>query len=64
MARFELYNLKTDVSQKVDLASDETEYLQSLINQMNHLWRELQREGPTWPGAGGIKPAVGKFSPE
>jgi arylsulfatase A len=61
MARFELYNLKTDISQKIDLASDRTEHLQSLINQMNQLWRELQREGPTWPSAGGIKPAVGKF---
>jgi arylsulfatase A len=61
MARFELYNIKSDVSQKVDLASHKNEHLQSLINQMNRLWRELQREGPTWPSAGGIKPAVGKF---
>jgi arylsulfatase A len=61
MARFELYNLRTDVSQKIDLASHKTEHLQSLIDQMNQLWRELQREGPTWPSAGGIKPAVGKF---
>jgi arylsulfatase A len=61
MARFELYNLKTDVSQKVDLASQRPEHLHSLIDQMNQLWRELQREGPTWPSAGGIKPAVGRF---
>jgi arylsulfatase A len=61
MARFELYNLRTDVSQKIDLTSERPEHLQSLINQMNQLWRELQREGATWPSAGGIKPAVGKF---
>ncbi|MHC4301864.1 MAG: sulfatase family protein [Planctomycetota bacterium] len=49
------------VSQKVDLASEKPAHLQSLIDQMNELWQEIQREGPTWPSAGGIKPAVGKF---
>jgi arylsulfatase A len=61
MARFELYNLKTDVSQKIDLARRKPERLQSLIAQMNGLWQEIQRDGPTWPSAGGIKPAVGRF---
>jgi len=61
MARFELYNLKTDVSQKIDLARRKTEHLNTLIGQMNQIWQELQQAGPTWPRAGGIKPAVGKF---
>jgi len=61
MARFELYNLKTDIGQKVDLASHKTEHVESVINQMNQIWRQLQREGPTWLDAGGIKPAVGLF---
>jgi len=60
LQRFELYNLRTDLSQKVDLAHQETEQLKILVRYMTKLWRELQQAGPTWPSAGGIKPAVGK----
>jgi arylsulfatase A len=59
--RFELYNLKTDLGQKIDLARQKSQRLASLITQMNELWRQIQREGPTWPSTGRIKPAVGKF---
>jgi hypothetical protein len=61
LERFELYNLKTDQTQKIDLAPNKSQYLDSLIAEMNELWRELQHEGPAWPGAGRIKPAVGRF---
>lgn len=63
MARFELYNLRTDVSQKIDLASRKSEHLDSLIALMNELWSELRSQGPIWQDAGGIKPAVGSFPP-
>ncbi|MHC4387174.1 MAG: sulfatase family protein [Planctomycetota bacterium] len=59
--RFELYNLKTDISQKIDLARHRTKHLHSLINRMKELWRQLQHEGPTWPAYGRTKPAVGRF---
>jgi len=60
LSRFELYNLRTDLSQRIDLASEKSAHLESLIKQMNRIWLELQHEGPTWPQMGRIKPAVGK----
>jgi arylsulfatase A len=61
LERFELYNLKTDLCQKIDLARQKSQYLSSLITQMNKLWQEIQHEGATWPSKGKIKPAVGRF---
>ena len=60
LSRFELYNLRTDLSQRIDLAGEKSAHLESLINDMNRIWLELQREGPTWSHMGRIKPAVGK----
>lgn len=60
LSSFELYNLRTDLSQRIDLAGQQSEHLESLIKQMNQIWLELQREGPTWLKMGRIKPAVGK----
>ena len=60
LSRFELYNLSTDVSQEVDLATAKSERLKVLVGQMNQLWQEIQRAGPTWPHMGRIKPAGGK----
>lgn len=45
---FELYNLKTDLAQKNDLANVETETLLKLIPKMQSLWLEIRDEGPWW----------------
>ena len=64
LARFELYNVQTDVMQSIDLAKERSAHLDLLIGQMRRLWREIREEGPTWGHLGRIKPAVGKFWPD
>lgn len=45
---FELYNIKTDVAQKNDLANVETETLLNMIPKMQRIWIEIRDEGPWW----------------
>jgi arylsulfatase A len=45
---FELYNIKTDLAQKHDIADEETETLYSLIPKMQSLWLDIRNEGPWW----------------
>jgi arylsulfatase A len=46
--RFELYNLKADPEQKVDLALEEPERLSRMRGEMTKLHREIVAEGRVW----------------
>ncbi len=45
---FELYNLKTDLGQKTDLAASEPEKLKELSALLVAKYEEVQKEGPVW----------------
>ncbi|MHC4756695.1 MAG: sulfatase family protein, partial [Planctomycetota bacterium] len=60
LQRFELYNLKTDLTQKIDLSRQKSKHFNELVSRMKQIWQELQNQGPKWPKGGRIKPAVGK----
>ncbi|WP_233553660.1 sulfatase family protein [Algoriphagus lacus] len=45
---FELYNIKSDLAQKNDLANVEYDTLMKLIPKMQKLWLEIRDEGPWW----------------
>lgn len=45
---FELYNLKTDLAQKHDLAATEPEKLKELSGLLVAKYQEVQKQGPVW----------------
>ena len=49
LVRFELYNLKEDIGEQHDLASTRPDKLAELKAKLVALYREIQRETPTWP---------------
>ena len=48
LTRFELYNLRDDLSQTTDLAQKEPQRLQQMSGRLGTLYREVIAEGPTW----------------
>ncbi len=46
---FELYNLKEDIGETKDLAETEPERLAEMKDRLTKLYREIQKENPTWP---------------
>lgn len=46
---FELYNLRDDPGETLDLAAREPERLESLSARLRTMFREVQAECPTWP---------------
>jgi arylsulfatase A len=53
---FELYNLKTDLAQKHDLAAAEPEKLKELSGLLVAKYQEVQKQGPVWK----VPPATAK----
>lgn len=47
--RFELYNLRDDVSEKHDLSATESARLQELAGVLRKLYADVRTESPTWP---------------
>jgi arylsulfatase A len=60
LSRFELYNLRSDVSEQRDLAASEPERLATLSAKLRQLHAEVKAEGPTWPAGPGTEPNEGK----
>ena len=58
LTRFELYNLRTDVSEKEDLSKSNEARLNELTAKLKQVHAEVLAEGPEWPvGPGTGKPA-------
>ena len=58
LTRFELYNLRTDVSEKEDLSKSDEARLNELTAKLKQIHAEVLAEGPEWPvGPGTGKPA-------
>ncbi|MDB5348354.1 MAG: N-acetylgalactosamine-6-sulfatase [Schlesneria sp.] len=55
LSKFELYNLKTDLSETHDLAASEPAKLDELATKMRLLHAEIKAEGPTWPEGPGTQ---------
>lgn len=55
LSKFELYNLKNDISETQDLAANEPAKLTSLSAQMRRLHAEIKAEGPVWPEGPGAQ---------
>jgi arylsulfatase A len=53
LARFELYNLRADVTEKHDLASAEPGRVKQMAEVLAATHREVKAEGPKWPGSPG-----------
>lgn len=51
LKKFELYNLRDDVSQSYDLSSRETERLATMTATLRKLNAEIEAEGPVWQKA-------------
>jgi len=50
LATFALYNLRTDLAEKTDLAASEPAKLAELKAALEKKYREVRAESPTWPG--------------
>jgi arylsulfatase A len=48
LTKFEMYNLKTDVRQTMDLVSKEPEKFAAMRQTLIQLNREIEAEGPDW----------------
>jgi len=46
--RFELFNLRTDLSQSTDLSAEEPERFASMRSRLTRLHAEVVAEGPEW----------------
>ena len=46
---FELYNLDNDIGEKRNLAAREPEHLARMSAKLRQMFREVQKESPTWP---------------
>ncbi len=46
---FELYNLDEDIGETTDRAESEPERLAEMSAKLRKMFREVQRESPTWP---------------
>jgi arylsulfatase len=55
LSRFELYNLRSDISEERDLAASEPERLAALSAKLRQLHAEVKAEGPTWPAGPGTE---------
>ena len=55
LSKFELYNLKTDLSETRNLAASEPAKLDELAAKMRRLHAEIKAEGPTWPDGPGTQ---------
>lgn len=49
LVQFELYNLREDIGETNDLAEQEPEKLEQLVEQLRELYAEVQAESPVWP---------------
>ncbi|MBN2290817.1 MAG: sulfatase-like hydrolase/transferase [Pirellulales bacterium] len=49
LKKFELYNIKKDISEKNDLAQKEPQRLNKMKADLTHLHTQVKAEGPTWP---------------
>lgn len=49
LATFSLYNLKSDVAEKTDLAATEPTRLENMKSLMQTKYHEVRAEAPTWP---------------
>jgi arylsulfatase A len=47
--RFELYNLRQDASESIDLGPNEPQRLRALSRTLDNLYRSVRDESPTWP---------------
>lgn len=56
LSKFELYNLRTDKSEKNDLAQIENARLMELSAKLKKLHAEVKAEGPAWPAGPGTQP--------
>lgn len=62
--RFEMYNVRKDRRQEMELSEKEPARFAKLVSQMKQLWAELQNAGPIWEGyKGSIKPAQLEVKP-
>ncbi len=57
LSKFELYNLRTDQSEKDDRAQAEPARLADMSAKLKKLHAEIKAEGPTWPPGPGTQPA-------
>ena len=48
LEKFELYNLRDNLAQNIDLSTQEPQCLQTMTTDMKRIWAEIQVEGPTW----------------
>ena len=46
---FELYNLRTDLTEKVDLAEREPQRVERMSRTLLAMRQAIASEGPTWP---------------
>ena len=49
LGNFELYNLKEDIAESNDLANSHSDVLESLKQQMETTYKQVQAEAPEWP---------------
>jgi arylsulfatase A len=55
LSKFELYNLKTDLSETRNLTASEPAKLDELAAKMRLLHAEIKAQGPTWPAGPGTQ---------
>ena len=55
LTKFELYNLRTDMSEKQDLAASEPARVAELSTKLKQLHAEVKAEGATWPDGPGTQ---------
>lgn len=60
LSKFELYNLRQDLSEQQDLAASEPARIVELSAKLKALHAEIKSEGPTWP----VGPGTGEASPK
>jgi len=58
LKRFELYDIKHDISEKTDLAQKQPERLAAMAATLKAIHDQVKAEGPTWPSR--EKPAMGQ----
>ncbi len=46
---FQLYNLRDDIGEKVDLAEKHPDQLERMATRLRKIYREVRDESPTWP---------------
>jgi len=49
LTTFELYNLRRDIGEKSDLASEDPKRLQRMVADLRRMYRDVRDESPTWP---------------